>query len=244
MLEQISSLPSTTMSTLYLYQPNPTKQILLYDLATSSSVLTYLKMNKIPNYIKNFTNTEFMSENGKMPVVVEKDNNKVGPLCGFNEVFWHVTRLLKQTPTLLELSYMDWVESNFLEAEMYICWCHKPVINEYTLPRYTYDLPWPVSNILFNRKSAQMQNNIGKKYKSFDDFLDKFNHFLSQLNKRIGNRAYCLSDSSPSCVDALIYGHTKAILNTNLNLPKLVDVITRQRRVQNLKELIERDYPS
>lgn len=244
MLQQISAFTSTTMSTLYLYQPNPTKQILLYDLATSSSVLTFLKMNNIESFIKNFTNTEFMSENGRMPVVVERDSTKAGPMCGFNEVFWHVTRMLKHSPTLLELAYMDWVESNFLEAEMYICWCHKPVVSEYTQPRYTYDLPWPISSILFNRKKAQMQNSIGKKYRSFEDFLEKFNQFLSQLNKRIGNRPYCLSDTSPSCVDALIYGHTKAILNTNLNLPKLVDVVTRQRRIQSLTDLINRDYPS
>lgn len=224
-----------------LYQPNPTKQILLYDMATSSSVLTYLKMKGLSTSIKNLTNTEFMSENGRMPVVVEKSSDKL--MCGFTEVYWHITRKLEEVPTLLEMSYMDWVETNFLEAEMYICWCNETLLESYTRSRYTHDLPWPVSTILFNRKKAQVQSSVGKKFESFENFLEKFNQFLGKLNKRIGNKLYSLSETSPSCIDALIYGHTKAILNTSPNT-LMVDAITKHRRIANLTELINRNYPS
>lgn len=224
-----------------LYQPNPTKQILLYDAASCSSVLTFLKMNNFRTTIHKVTNAEFMSENGRLPVVVERGSDT--PICGFSEVFWHVTRKLNSERDLLMLAYMDWVETKFLEAEMYICWCHEQVLNDYTKIRYTHDLPWPVSSILFNRKRAEIQMNIGKKFKNFEDFLEKFSQFLTQLNKRIGSGPYCLSDTNPSCVDALIYGHTKTILSTNLN-PKFQDLVNRQRRIMSLKELIDENYPS
>lgn len=231
-----------------LYQPNPTKQILLYDMATSSSVLTYLKMKNIPFSIRNLTNTEFMSENGRMPVLVDKMNgNENGKLmCGFTEVYRHIVKKLDEVPSLLELAYMDWVETKFLEAEMYICWCNDnspSYLETYTRPRYTHDLPWPVSRILFNLKRSQMLNNVGKKFPSYEIFLEKFNYFLTKLNKRIGNKPYCLSETSPSCIDALIYGHTQAILQIAPD-DLMVDAITKQRRIANLRELINRDYPS
>lgn len=224
-----------------LYQPNPTKQILLYDMATSSSVLTFLKMHLIPFSIKNQTNTEFMSENGRMPVVIEQHNER--PMCGFKEVFWHVAKSSNYVPSLLELAYMDWVETKFLEAEMYVCWCYEPVLNEYTKNRYVHDLPWPVSILLFNRKRAQMQSNVGRRFEDFKDFLSKFNQFLTQLNKVIGNRAFCPNEPSPSALNALIYGHANAIISTKLH-PKLVEAITWQRRVENLVKLIDEHYPS
>lgn len=232
------------MDNFILYQPNPTKQILLHDAATSSSVCTYLKMNNFSSRFENKTNAEFMSENGRLPVVVEKDSDKL--MCGFTEVFWHVSRKLNRMPSLLELAYMDWVESKFLEAEMYICWCYEPVLLKYTRPRYTYDLPFPVASILFNRKKTQIQEIVGKKFKDFDDFLRRFEHFLTQLNKRIGAKSYCLSETDPSCVDALIYGHTKAIKTISLELPpKFVAALTKQRRIMHLTDdRIEKDYPS
>lgn len=235
------SHPSHDGEDFVLYQPNPTKQMLLHDMATSSSVLTYLKMNNIPTAIKHLPNTESMSENGRMPVVFEKDTDKL--MCGFTEVFWHIARKSNRTPTLHELSYMDWVESKFLEAELYICWCHEPVLNEYTKNRYTYDLPWPVSSILFERRRKQVQNDVGKKFKNFEDFLDKFDNFLNQLNKRLKKKGYSLSETSPSCVDALIYGHSKAIETTNLH-PRFVNAVTKQRRMANLKDLVNEKYPS
>lgn len=233
--------PSHDEESFVLYQPQPMKQILLYDMATSSSVLSFLKMKGIPTSIRKVTNTEFMSDNGRVPVVVDRNHDE--PMCGFTEVFWHVSRMSNYTPTLLELAYMDWVQSKFLEAELYICWCHEQILTTYTKTRYTYDLPWPVSTVLFKRKRTQMQNDLGNKYKTYDEFLRSFNQFLSLLNKRIGNRPYCLSESSPSCVDALIYGHTKAILSSSLD-PRLVDAINKQRRITNLTDLIEGSYPS
>lgn len=231
------------MKQFVLYQPNPKKQILLHDMATSSSVYTYLKMNGCNSRIENKTNAEFMSENGRLPVVIEKDNHE--PMCGFKEVFWHLAREANRTPTLLELAYMDWVESKFLEAEMYICWCYEPVLNKYTKPRYTYDLPWPIANILFQRKKNQMQSSIGNKFSDFGDFLDKFEQFLTKLNELIGAKDYALSELNPSCVDALIYAHTKAIktISSELN-PIFVAAIEKQRRIMHLTDKIEKDYPS
>lgn len=223
-----------------LYQQNPKKQILLYDMATSSSVLVFLKIHGIRTTIKHFTNTEYMSENGRMPVVIHKNNDL--PMCGFHEVFRYVQSKLNLQPSLDELAYMDWVESNFLKAEMYICWCHEPVVNDYTKNRFTYDLPWPVSSILLKRKRQEMLNNVGKQYESYEDFLEKFNQFLTQLDKRLTNRVYCLGES-PTGVDALIYGHSQAILSTNCDA-KLTDAITRHRKIVKLRKLIDEEYPS
>lgn len=224
-----------------LYWPNPTKQILLYDMATSSSVLTFLKMHEIHYTIKIQTNTEFMSENGRIPVVIEKGNDR--PMCGMKEVFWHVSRTSNHIPSLLELAYMDWIETKFLEAEMYMCWCYEPVLNEYTRNRYTHDLPWPVSTILFERKRRHMQETVGKRFSDFADFLAKFTKFLTQVSKLIGNRPFCPQEASSSAINALIYGHANAIRDTKLH-PKLVEAITWQRRIENLVKLIEEHYPS
>lgn len=223
-----------------LYQPSPTKQLLLHDMATSSSVLTFLKMRGIQTTIKSQTNAEFMSVNGRLPVVIERDNDI--PMCGFSQVFWRVIRKQSYTPNLLELAYMDWVDLNFLEAELYICWCYGQVVQDYTKPRYTHDLPWPVSSILFNKKRVEIMENVGIKYKNFDEFMEKFNEFMTTLNKRIGNKRYCLG-SEPSSVDALIYGHVNAISSSNLD-PKLLNVITKQRRVMNIRQVIHELYPS
>ena len=224
-----------------IYQPNPTKQILLYDMATSSSVLTYLKMNDIPFSIKNQPNTEFMSENGRLPVVVEKDNNK--PMCGFKEVFWHISKISDYDPSLLELAYIDWIETKFLEAEMYICWCYEPILNDYTKNRYTHDLPWPISSMLFSYKRDHIQGTVGKLFTDLKDFSDKFNQFLTQLSKLIGTKSFCPDEASTSAVNALIYGHANAILNTGLH-PKMVEAIKWHKRIENFVRKIEKHYPS
>lgn len=223
-----------------LYLPTPTKQILLYDMATSSSVWTYLKMNGLSGLMKHLTNAEFMSDKGRLPIVFERNND--APMCGFMDVFWHVSRRLEYSPSLIELAYLNWVETNFLEAEMYTCWCHKPVLNDYTKNRFTFDLPWPVNAILFNKKQKEIQQSLGPKLKSFEDMLEKFNHFLTLLNKRIERQLQNEQTSFPS-VDALIYGHIKAIETTNLN-PMLLDSITRHRRLVKLKDLIDQKHPS
>lgn len=223
-----------------LYQQNPIKQMLLYDMATSSSVFTFLKMHGLETTIKNFTNTEFMSENGRIPVVIEANNDR--PMCGFKEVYWHVCRNLERQPSLSEIAYNDWIETKFLEVEMYICWCHEPIVEEYTRDRYTYDLPWPVSSILFNKKRREMAKKIGNRFRDLDHCLEKFNQFLGQVNKLVGNRPFAPSaEQSPSSVNALIYGHATTILSTKLN-PKLSDAITRQRRIENLVERVEELY--
>lgn len=224
-----------------LYQPNPTKQMLLYDMATSSSVLTYLKMNQIPCIIKNQTNTEFMSENGRLPVVIEQDSDR--PMCGFKDVFWHIARISDQVPTLLELAYMDWIETKFLEAEMYICWCYEPVLNDYTKSRYTHELPWPISTILFRQKRDQIQAMVSHRYADIKDFSDKFNQFLSQLSKLVGNRPFCPIEAGASAINALIYGHANAILTTDLH-PKMVEAIKWHKRIENFVRLIEEHHPS
>lgn len=232
--------PAIDTTECLLYQPNPNKAILLYDMATSSSVLTFLKMNNIQTEIKNLTNTEFMSKNGRMPVVFEKNSDH--PMCGFIDVFWYVNRKLNRSPTIEELAYIDWVETNFLEAEMYLCWCYEPIVNDYTRNRYTYDLPWPVSTILFNRKREQMRKNVGNKFKDFDQSLSKFESFLTKLNFKI-NRPAGSEDQIPSCVNALVYAHTKAITNTKLH-PRFTNALTNKRRIIHLTEDVERQFPS
>lgn len=229
------------MDEFVLYQQNPTKQILLHDMATSSAVLTFLKMHSIDCSIRNQTNTEFMSENGRLPVVLDKHGDKI--MCGFKEVFWHILRKSNYKPHLLELAYIDWIETQFLEAEMYICWCHEPVLNEYTKNRYMQDLPWPVATILFNRKKTKIQSTVGKKFEDFKDFLSQFTQFLTQLSKLIGNRPFVLNEPRASAVNALIYGHANAILSTKLH-PKLVEAITWQKKICNLVKLMDELYPS
>jgi hypothetical protein len=224
-----------------LYQPNPTKQLLLYDMATSSSVLTFLKMHRYIVNIKNQTNTEFMSENGRLPVVIAEGSDK--PMCGFKEVFRFVSRTFNYAPSLQELAYMDWIETKFLEAEMYVCWCYEPILNEYTKNRYTFDLPWPISSILFRQKRQEIQRSLGKRFNDFSDFLEKFNKFLDQLNKLVGNRPFCSNELNPSAINALVYGHANAILGTSLH-PKLVEAIKWHKRIENFVQRIEEHYPS
>lgn len=222
-----------------LYLPNPTKQILLYDSATSSSVLSYIKMKGKSASILHLTNAEFISDDGRLPAVLARNNgNKL--MCGFSEVFWHLARESEYQPSLAELAYIDWVESHFLEAEMYICWCTETVLTDYTSGRYTYELPWPVNRILLRRKKAEMAARVGHKYRNFEDFLDRFNRFLKQLNKRISSQ---MPGDSYGSVEALIYGHVSAIERTNLN-PILLDAINKQRRIMNLKDNIHEHYPA
>lgn len=216
-----------------IYQQNPTKQILIHDMATSSSVLTYIKMNKKSGSLRNVTNAEFMSD-GRLPLVLSTNDNNL--MCGFTEVFWHLARENNCRPSLAELAYIDWVETNFLEAELYLCWCYEPVVNEYTWNRYTYDLPWPVSTILFNRKRRQMEKSVGRKFKNFDDFINKFNRFLDLLNRRIASR-----DQLFPSVEALIYGHTNAIEISNIH-PMLN--LNKHRRIMSLRDHVGQLYPS
>lgn len=241
-----------------LYQPIQSKQVLLYDAASSSAVLTYLKMHKASVTTIETVNAEWMSDEGRLPVVIdtsheeEEDSepsisnknflmSRDKPLFGFKEVFWYIARQNNQRPTLQELSYIDWIESSFLEAEMYLCWCYGPITSNYTKPRYTYGLPWPISTILFNRKRSHMQASLGRRFRDFDDFLSNFNQLLTQVSKLIGNKPSWLKDSGPSAINALIYGHANAILNTALN-PKLVNAVTVQRRINILAETIENQY--
>lgn len=223
-----------------IYQPNPAKQILLYDLATSYSVQIYLRMNNIPYTIKNQSNAEFMSENGRLPVVFERDNDK--PMCGFKEVFWRTKNRTDYKPFIGELACLDWVETGFLEAEMFLCWCHEPLLNEYTKIRYTYDLSWPISSLLLRNKRQQMQSTLSRRFMDFKDFSEKFNNFLSQLSKILGNRDFCKMEE-PCVMNALIYGHASAILQTDLH-PKIVEAIKWHKRIENFVRFIDEHYPN
>lgn len=224
-----------------LYRPHPTKQILLYDMATSTSVLTFLKMNQYDVSIRNQPNVEYMSENGRLPVVIEQGQDK--PMCGFKEVFWHIARTTDYVPSVLELTYMDWIETKFLEAEMYICWCCESILNDYTKNRFTYDLPWPISDILYKNKRNQIQEAVGRRFTDWTDFSDKFKSFLDQVSRLIGSKPFCPNTTSPSAINALVCGHASTILDIDLH-PKIVEAIKWHKKIENFSKLIEEHYLS
>lgn len=229
-----------------LYQPLPS-QILLYDLASSESVNALFKISDIECVLMKVKNAEYMSTNGKLPLV--RRGTRI--LCGFEEVATYLHSQTKTAtkqqkvplenfnPRILDAesrAYIDWIESNFLKAEMFSCWCQKQTLQEYTFPRYTFKLAWPLNHILFWLKKLEMQKKFTDEKSTilsdFESFLDKLESDLVQ------RRNFNPSDEkSWTAADALIAGHVKAI-KTDSGFFSLDELVSRHKTICVIMESV------
>lgn len=225
-----------------LYQKHPTKQALIYELGASTSVCSLLKIHGFEVKLKLASNVEYMSMNGNLPVVFhEESQGKVSkPLCGVSEVHSYVVRLLNKVKDPIQHSYINWIESCFMEMELFYCWCDA---NNYdTFDRFSYELSWPINHILFHRKRKSINSTLGYKYQNIEEASKMFNNFLRELNDRIvGNFFY--SDHDPCAVDALIHGYTITSLKLLPQSP-WSKLINQYEKIKNLTTMMERLYPS
>lgn len=211
-----------------IYNPSD-KYALIYELGSKASICALLSMKNIIYQLKEAHNSRYMSNNGQLPVVYHESSPE--PLSGFQQ--FH-SQLIKDK-TILELSYIDWIQTKFLELEMYYCWCDEG--NDYgTFEHFTNGLSWPTNHVLFHQERRKVTATYGSKFNNMTEVLNSFDSFLFDLNDRIVG-PYCLSKDKPSAVDALIYGYSSTSMNDK-SLP-WSQLFIKYDRLRNLVSRID-----
>ncbi|CAH2056382.1 unnamed protein product, partial [Iphiclides podalirius] len=202
-----------------LFQPYEVEQILLPDNASCLAVQAFLKMCNLPFEVEMRWNAEFMSPSGRVPFIkcgafvvselepiVQFAANKGVTLCG---------RLSTEEKAEMR-AYMSLITNVLVNAELYISWVDPDTFNAVTRIRNASVYPWPLGWI----QTRSKRNNVIKRLKAlhwYDKTLDQVLADVEQccnsLSQRLGERDYFFGTPTP--LDALAYGHIRAILSAN-----------------------------
>jgi len=114
------------------------------------------------------------------------------------------------------------------QLELYINWCHEPTYLKATQARFQRRKPWPLRQLLTNRRKNYVTNHlssigifpadIGKIEKEMQSILAIFDNCLN-------NTDFFFSNNLPTELDALVFGHVFALLTTkgvDGRIPQLV----------------------
>ncbi|XP_030022376.1 uncharacterized protein LOC115441655 isoform X2 [Manduca sexta] len=200
-----------------LYQPYEVEQILLPDNASCLAVQAFLKMCNLPFEVEMRWNAEFMSPSGRVPFIkcgafvvselepiVQFAANKGVTLC---------SRLSTEEKAEMR-AYMSLITNVLVNAELYISWLDNDTFNAVTKVRNSSVYPWPLGWL----QTRSKRNNVAKRLKALhwhdktlEQVLADVEQCCNSLSQRLGDKDYFFS-SSPTPLDALVYGHVRAIL--------------------------------
>ncbi|XP_059062433.1 uncharacterized protein LOC131855207 [Achroia grisella] len=200
-----------------LFQPYEVEQILLPDNASCLAVQAFLKMCNLPFEVEMRWNAEFMSPSGRVPFIkcgafvvselepiVQFAANKGVSLCG---------RLSTEEKAEMR-AYMSLITNVLVNAELYISWLDDDTYNAVTKVRNSSVYPWPLGWLQTRAK----RNTVSKRLKALhwqektlEQVLSDVEQCCNSLSQRLGDRDYFFGTPSP--VDALVYGHIRALLS-------------------------------
>jgi metaxin len=237
-------------SEIVLYQPYEVEQILLAENASCLAVKTYFKMVNRPFTVKMCANAEFMSSGGhqtKLPVL------KYG--CFIAAEFDPIVNLLEQK----EISLTSHLNENqkfelrplirltekiFTNAELYISWIDKKVLEEITYPRNGSVFPWPLNHIQNFRKRRHVLKQLDLfdwKNLSIDEVQDQVDKCCNMLSVQLAENSFFYGNS-PTELDALVFGHLFSIFTMELPNTVLAQTVNKYTNLVAFCKRIETAY--
>ncbi|XP_050678572.1 uncharacterized protein LOC126974898 isoform X3 [Leptidea sinapis] len=200
-----------------LFQPYEVEQILLPDNASCLAVQAFLKMCNLPFEVEMRWNAEFMSPSGRVPFIkcgafvvselepiVQFAAHKGVSLC---------SKLGNEEKAELR-AYMSLITNVLVNAELYISWVDQETYNTVTKIRNSSVYPWPLGWL----QTRSKRNSVIKRLKAlhwYDKTLDQVLADVEQccnsLSQRLGDKDFFFGTPTP--LDALIYGHIRALLS-------------------------------
>ncbi|XP_050558326.1 uncharacterized protein LOC118279859 isoform X1 [Spodoptera frugiperda] len=200
-----------------LFQPYEVEQILLPDNASCLAVQAFLKMCNLPFEVEMRWNAEFMSPSGRVPFIkcgafvvselepiVQFAANKGVSLCG---------KLSTEEKAEMR-AYMSLITNVLVNAELYISWVDNETFNAVTKVRNSSVYPWPLGWLQTRAKRNAVIKRLKALHwydKTIDQVLADVEQCCNSLSQRLGDKDYFFG-SSPTPLDALIFGHMRAIL--------------------------------
>ncbi|XP_046974774.1 metaxin-2-like isoform X2 [Vanessa cardui] len=200
-----------------LFQPYEVEQILLPDNASCLAVQAFLKMCNLPFEVEMRWNAEFMSPSGRVPFIkcgafvvselepiVQFAANKGVTLC---------SKLSTEERAEMR-AYMSLITNVLVNAELYISWVDQETFNTVTRVRNSSVYPWPLGWLQTRSKRSSVIKRLKALHwndKTLDQVLADVEQCCNSLSQRLGDRDYFFGTPSP--LDALIYGHMKALLS-------------------------------
>ncbi|XP_075988242.1 metaxin-2 isoform X5 [Anticarsia gemmatalis] len=230
-----------------LFQPYEVEQILLPDNASCLAVQAFLKMCNLPFEVEMRWNAEFMSPSGRVPFIkcgafvvselepiVQFAANKGVSLCG---------RLSTEEKAEMR-AYMSLITNVLVNAELYISWVDNDTFNAVTKVRNSSVYPWPLGWLQTRAK----RNNVIKRLKAlhwYDKTLEQVLADVEQccnsLSQRLGDRDYFFG-STPTELDALVFGHVFTIITTRLPCRKLAETVRKHETLVALAKRVDEHY--
>lgn len=232
-------------------QPYESEQILLAENASCLAVKTLLKMLNLEFRVKTYSNAEYMSPGGhrtKLPILCLGAFviSEFEPIATFIEGKVQSLSVWMDEDGKLDMrAYTSLVENIFTNAELYISWLDKSVYNGTTFERYGSVYPWPLNYIQCWRKKQQVLQQL----KVFDwrnitlqDVKETVEKLCDTLVDKLGDNMYFYSDSKPSELDALVFGHLFSIITTRLPNNMLAEIVLKRKPLCDYCKRIETKY--
>lgn len=230
-----------------LYQQIEDKQIILPDKANCLAVKTFLKMCNLEFDVEQRPNAEHMSPSRKVPFL------KAGPFV-VSELEGIVAFVNNKGITLTEKldadmksdmkAYMSLVSNVIETAELYICWMDNEIYNEVTSVRNGSIYPWPLNHIQNRAKRGQVIQKLKVlrwHTKTMQEIIQDVENCCQALSDRLEGEEYFFG-TTPTELDALIFGHLFTILTTQLPKDDLANTIKKYPLLLKLVENIEKLY--
>ncbi|XP_045782482.1 uncharacterized protein LOC123879030 isoform X1 [Maniola jurtina] len=230
-----------------LFQPYEVEQILLPDNASCLAVQAFLKMCNLPFEVEMRWNAEFMSPSGRVPFIkcgafvvselepiVQFAANKNVSLCA---------RLSTEERAEMR-AYMSLITNVLVNAELYISWVDQDTFNAVTRVRNSSVYPWPLGWLQTRSKRSSVIKRLKALHwhdKILDQVLADVEQCCNSLSQRLGDRDYFFGTPTP--LDALIYGHVRALLSATgpkaaLMIKPLTSALLRHLlRISNLTQM-------
>jgi len=224
---------------------HPTGNEILTSRCESTAVKVLLDLHKLPYTIQFKENVEYISTNGRFPVIIFDEKDVVS---GFQELVIYLQKRGKSLSEDLseeakcEMEAFSVLVTGRLEAlEMFTSWLIEDNYTHVTLPAYSADMNWPLSAVLPFLKKRQVYRQVASKGQwndiSEEMVMVEIKLVATALSARLeqGGTFYKDSDNNDKVteLDALVYGHLNAIFMTKLpsyrmkralvHHPKLID---------------------
>jgi len=205
---------------LKLYVPFQKKQQLLEQSADCIAATTLLKTLGIEFEVEERANTEWMSTNGNVPVLVEGATNRV--YFGCKEIQEtlkkkEISHLLAPDDAQLENKLVNLLDI-LKRVELYHSWVDPTTLLNVTKKRYTSEVD--VYSVFKKFVFKNRRENVLKflsvhnwHIMSSKDVLREFDNVLSVFSELLGEKKYLFGERL-SDFDCLLFGHLYAILTT------------------------------
>ncbi|XP_063631504.1 uncharacterized protein LOC134802751 isoform X1 [Cydia splendana] len=202
-----------------LFQPYEVEQILLPDNASCLAVQAFLKMCNLPFEVEMRWNAEFMSPSGRVPFIkcgafVVSELEPVAQFAA-NKGVSLCSQLSSEEKAEMR-AYMSLITNVLVNAELWISWIDDETYNAVTKVRNSSVYPWPLGWIQTRTKRNMVAKRLKALHwhdKTLDQVLADVDQCCNSLSQRLGDKDYFFGTPTP--LDALIYGHIRALLGAS-----------------------------